>query len=110
FAMLLILKMMAEQKKPLSEIIAPYLKYFGSGEINFKVEDKQGLINQFEEKYRPESKSFSDLDGIRIEFEDWWFNIRASNTEPLIRLNMEAKSLELLESKKQEIINIIKSV
>ncbi|MFH1142786.1 MAG: phosphomannomutase/phosphoglucomutase, partial [Candidatus Uhrbacteria bacterium] len=47
FAMLLILKMMAEQKKPLSEIIAPYLKYFGSGEINFKVEDKQGLINQF---------------------------------------------------------------
>jgi len=110
FAMLLIMKIMAEKGQSLSEIIAPFMKYFGSGEINFKVEDKQGLINQLEEKYRPDSKSFSDLDGIRIEFEDWWFNVRASNTEPLIRLNMEAKTLELLESKKQEIINIIQSV
>lgn len=110
FAMLLIMKMMAEQEKPLSEIIAPYMKYHGSGELNFEIEDKQGLINYLEEMYRPKAKSFSDLDGIRVEFEDWWFNVRASNTEPLIRLNLEAKTPAMLEEKKQEIINIITSV
>ncbi len=109
FALLLIMKMIAEEEKPFSQIMAPYMKYVSSGEINFEVQDKQGTIKRLEEKYRPQAKKFIDIDGIRLEFDDWWFNIRASNTEPLIRLTLEAKTEELMEEKKKELTNIIQS-
>ncbi|MBU0531435.1 MAG: phosphomannomutase/phosphoglucomutase [Candidatus Uhrbacteria bacterium] len=107
FVFLMVLKMVAEQGKPFSEIMAPYRKYIGSGEINFEVEDKQGTIQKLEDKFKPESNKFIDIDGIRLEFDDWWFNVRASNTEPLIRLTVEAKTQELLDTKTQELTELI---
>jgi len=107
YTMLLILKMIAEQGKPFSEMMAPYRTYISSGEINFEVEDKQGTIKKLEDKFKPESTSFTNIDGIRLEFEDWWFNVRASNTEPLIRLTIEAKAQELLDEKKKELTDLI---
>ncbi len=104
-AMLLLLKAVAASGKSFSALWKPLRKYAHSEEINFEVEDKAGVIARLTEAYKPKSSSFSDLDGIRIEFRDpaapatdWWFNVRASNTEPLLRLNVEAaddKSLKL---------------
>jgi len=85
---------------PLSELIEPLRKYHNSGEMNFEVEDKQAKMNEFARRY---SDGQSDnLDGITIGYKDWWFNCRPSNTEPLLRLNIEAKTRELLEDKLAE--------
>jgi len=102
----IVLSEMKKQGKPISEIINQYKKYFHSGEINFNVEDKIGKINQVREKYS-EGK-ISLLDGIKIVFDDWWLSLRASNTEPLIRLIVEANTEELMKEKIREITEIIK--
>ena len=82
---------------PLSELLAPLLRYVASGEINSRVEDQQGKIEEL-------AVALADgredrLDGLTVEFEDWWCNVRPSNTEPLLRLNVEAKTPELLAEK-----------
>jgi phosphomannomutase len=85
--------------KPLSELIAPFRKYPQSGEINFKVEDKQGVMDQLKAKYA--DAIIDDLDGVTIDHFDakgWWFNVRASNTEPLLRLNVEARDQSTLDA------------
>jgi phosphomannomutase len=87
--------------------VAPLLRYYHSGEINFEVSDKEGKIKELEKKYSSLAKEVSHLDGIRLDFDDWWFNVRASNTEPLLRLNLEAKSERLMEEKKKELETII---
>jgi phosphomannomutase len=107
--MLLILQLLSEEGKKMSELISPLKKYFHSGEINFEVEDKEGMMKKIKEKYSEGAKDVSELDGIRIEHDDWWFNVRASNTEPLLRLNLEAKTKELMEEKRDEISKIINS-
>lgn len=107
--LLYILKLLSEEGKAMSELVAPLKKYFHSGEINFEVEDKEEVMKKLEEKYSRGAKDVSHLDGIRIEFEDWWFNVRASNTEPLLRLNLEAKTKEMMEEKRDEISAIINS-
>ena len=96
-----ILNLLTENPKPVSEIIAPLRRYASSGERNFTCEDKDERINGLKEKYKNAKIDF--LDGITVEHDDWWFNVRKSNTEPLLRLNMEAKSPELLEAKLEEI-------
>ena len=60
-------------------------------------------MKELEEKYRKESRSIDHLDGVTVEFDDWWFNVRASNTEPLLRLNLEAKDRPLMEEKVREL-------
>jgi phosphomannomutase len=89
-----------------ADYIKPYQRYFHSGEINSKVSDVQLKINSIKEKYQDGKQN--DLDGITIEYEDWWFNVRGSNTEPLLRLNLEAKTKELMEEKRDEVLNIIR--
>ncbi|MFA5080385.1 MAG: phosphomannomutase/phosphoglucomutase [Candidatus Paceibacterota bacterium] len=101
----IILAEMKKQGKPISEIIGKYKKYFHSGEINFKVEDKEVKINKVREKYK--NGKLSILDGVRIDFEKWWFSLRASNTEPLLRLIIEAETEELLQEMIEEISKII---
>jgi phosphomannomutase len=101
------LKYISEQNKPLSQIVAPYKKYFHSGEINSEVEDKEGKIKALSEKYKDGETDW--LDGITITYPDYWFNVRASNTEPLLRLNLEAKSKELMEQKREEVLAFIRS-
>ncbi|MFA6436656.1 MAG: phosphomannomutase/phosphoglucomutase [Candidatus Paceibacterota bacterium] len=104
-AMIKVFEIMTEQKKSLKELIEPFEKYFHSGEINFEVEDKKRILKILEKTYRDGKKN--KLDGLTVEFDDWWFNVRPSNTEPLLRLNLEAKNEKLLKEKTEEIKNII---
>jgi phosphomannomutase len=99
---------LSEQNKPLAEAIRPYKKYYHSGEINYEVKDKEGKIKELAEEYK-DAKDISWLDGITIEFEDFWFNVRPSNTEQLLRLNLEAVSREIMEEKRDEVSKIIRS-
>jgi len=87
--------------RPASELIKPLKRYFSSGENNFKVEDKQGMMRELARKYS--QGQVDDLDGTTVQFKDWWFNVRPSNTEPLLRLNIEAKTEEMLNEKYAEL-------
>ena len=84
----------------LSELVAPLNRYHNSGEMNFEVEDKQARMDEFARRYS--DGQIDHLDGITVGYKDWWFNCRPSNTEPLLRLNIEAKSEELLQEKLAE--------
>jgi len=101
---LYVLKILTEKNKKISELIVPLKKYHATGEINFEVKNKQKKMNELVEKYKKNAKEVSYLDGIKLEFADWWFNVRPSNTEPLLRLNLEAKTKELMEKKKKELV------
>ena len=92
----------AMENKKLSELIAPFKKYYHSGELNFEVKDKQSVIEKVEKNYS--YGKITKIDGVRIDFDDWWFLLRGSNTEPILRLIVEAKSKELLDSKIKEIV------
>ena len=96
-----ILNIVSDADMPLSELVAPLRRYCSSGEINFKVDDKQAKMNEFAAKYSDCEMDY--LDGVTIRYKDWWFNCRPSNTEPLLRLNIEAKSKELFEEKFAEV-------
>lgn len=92
--------------KSFSQYVEPYQRYFHSGEINSTVEDVVGKIEEVKEKYKDGKQN--DLDGITVEYEDWWFNVRGSNTEPKIRLNLEARKQELMEEKRDEVLKLIR--
>lgn len=102
-----ILKMISKKEKPLSEIVAPYRVYFHSGEINSLVADKDAKIKELEEIYS--DAKISHIDGVTIEYNDWWCNVRPSNTEPLLRLNLEANTKKLMEEKRDEVLRIIRA-
>ena len=90
-----------------SEYIRPYKRYFHSGEINSRVENAAEKIREIKEKYIDGQQN--DLDGITIEYPEFWFNVRGSNTEPLLRLNLEAKTKELMEEKREDVLDIIRN-
>jgi len=103
----LILYMLSKYNTTLSQLVNPYTsKYFISGELNFETEKKDEIIQAAEESYK--DGKIEHIDGLSVEYNDWRFNLRKSNTEPLLRLNLEAKSEELMEEKRNEIINFIK--
>lgn len=114
YAMLLLLKAMAQRGQTLSSMWKKFVRYHHSGEINLEVEDASGVFKRVSEVYTGQADRFYDLDGLRFEFEDlkqedtWWFNLRASNTEPLIRLNLEAVTDELMNQKLIELMTVIK--
>lgn len=101
------LKWLSEQNKSFSQAVKPYQRYFHSGEINSKVADPLGKVDEIKKKYADAKQS--ELDGITIEYPDFWFNVRPSNTEPLLRLNLEAVSKELMGQKRDEVLKLIKS-
>ena len=103
-AMLNMIKLLLDEGKPLSEIVDPLRRYHHSGEINSEVKDIPAVLRRLEEKYGPIAKRVIHLDGYTAEFDDWWFNVRASNTEPLIRLNLEAKTREMMDVKVAELL------
>ncbi len=114
--MLYVLKLMSERKKKLSELIAPLLRYHHSGEINFTVSNKESVIKKIEKYWEGAASNVLRLDGLRMEFSDqktkniaWWFSLRTSNTEPLLRLNLEARTPEALEEKSAILTNLIKN-
>jgi len=92
--------------KPISEIIKPYQKYHNSGEINFDVADKEEKIKEIAAKYS-DAQDISYLDGATITYDDFWFNVRPSNTESKLRLTLEAKTKELMEQKRDEVAAMI---
>lgn len=111
---ILILRVLANLKKEgisFSQIIGKIALYQNSGEINFKLTDKQGAMDavkaHFEEQEKP--TAFMDFDGYRVEFPDWWFNIRPSNTEPYLRFICEATTKELLDKKVAEVKSLLQS-
>jgi phosphomannomutase len=105
-AALLVLEAMSESDAPLSEMLRPYQRYTGSGEINSEVADQQGKIEELAAAYSEGKQDRTD--GLTVEFDDWWFNCRASNTEPLLRLNLEARTPELMETRRDEVLALIR--
>lgn len=114
-ASLIILHIISKFKKKgisLSQIIKQIASYANSGEINFKIEQKQEAMEALKEHFTHQEQptKIMDFDGYRIEFSDWWFNVRPSNTEPYLRLLMEAKTAELLQEKLNEAKLIINNL
>jgi phosphomannomutase len=103
---LIVLEIMGLDGRPLSEMLKSFKKYSASGEINSEVADKQAKLDELAERYSDGNQDF--LDGITVEYADWWFNVRPSNTEPLLRLNVEAKTPALMEEKRDELLSVIR--
>jgi phosphomannomutase len=106
---LLILELLSVEGKKLSELLEPYRsKYFISGEINTEVDDQQAKMDALEERYS--NGEISHLDGVSVDYPDWHFNVRPSNTEPLLRLNLESLvSREDMERRRDEVLGLIRS-
>ena len=100
-----VLNLLSKIKKPVSEIIAPLNRYFATGEINFEVENKAAMIEEVARRFSDGKQDF--LDGITVEYEDWWFNVRESHTEALLRLNLEGKTQELMEEGKAKLTRLL---
>ena len=107
---LLILELMSKKNKPLRDLLQPYReRYFISGEINTKLPSMDKVpktLAAVESRYK--DAQIAKLDGISVDYPDWHFNVRASNTEPLLRLNLEAKTPELMERKRDEVLGVIR--
>src|SRR3989344_7048764 len=97
---------MLSNGKSLSEILKPFRKYYSSGELNFTA--KESKFKGIEAHYKKEAQKIDHLDGLTIFFNRWWFNLRRSNTEDLLRLNLEADTKELMERKKKELVSLLK--
>ncbi len=108
-AFLIILELVSVEGKPLSELVKPLDKGARSGEINTRVSDAQGKLRELEEHFGKGAKSVDHMDGISVDYGDWWFNVRSSNTEPLLRLNVEADNRALMEQKRDEVLAFIRS-
>ena len=109
-ASLLVLHVVEDLKKEgkkLSDLLSEIVTYANSRETNFKLENKDGAIDALYKKYAPVADKVMDFDGYRIEYSDWWFNVRKSNTEPYLRIVAEAKDENLLKEKMEEISAII---
>ena len=107
---LLMLELLSRRGQKLSEILAPLReRFFLTGEINTPVDDVPLKLQELKERYAAEGARISHLDGISIDFDDWHFNVRPSNTEPLLRLNLEAFSHERMEEKREEVLSLIRA-
>jgi len=103
----MVINLLSSSRQKLSELVNPLRKYFSTGEINTAVKNKLAVIKQVEQKYSSQAQKVLHLDGLSMYFKDWWFNLRASNTEDALRLNLEADSNGLMEKKKKEILGIL---
>jgi phosphomannomutase len=105
FTMIQMLNFLSLKGMPLSYLIRPLQKYYATGEINVRVNDKKAVFAALEGNYRDARKDY--LDGLSIEYDAWWFNLRASNTEPLMRLNLEANDPITREQRHKEVLDIM---
>ena len=106
---LLMLELVSRSGRKLSEILKPYRDtYFITGEINTTVADVALKLQELKERYAAEG-TVSHLDGVSVDADDWHFNVRPSNTEPLLRLNLEARSQKKMEAKRDEVLSLIRS-
>jgi phosphomannomutase len=105
-AAVIVLERLSRAAEPLSAVIAPFKRYHDSGEINTRVDDQIGKVEELASVFADGRQDRTD--GLTVEFEDWWFNVRPSNTEPLLRLNVEAKTDELLRDETSQILELIR--
>ena len=104
------LELLSRAGRSLTELLEPYRRrYHISGEVNSTVSDVPLKLQQLKERYGAQAERVSHLDGISFEFPDWHFNVRPSNTEPLLRLNLESLSAETMEQRRDEVLALIRS-
>lgn len=109
-AALHVLAALGGQQGPLSELVAEYDRYAASGEINSRVDDQAGRAAAVRAAYEGrEGVELDDLDGLTVTADDWWFNLRASNTEPLLRLNVEARDRDTADAVRDEVLAIVRA-
>jgi phosphomannomutase len=108
-AMLTVLELISDAGKSLSEVIAPIDTRFRSGEINSHVTNAPEIMKQAAEEFAAKGATIDHLDGVTVSFPDRWFNLRASNTEPLLRLNVEAQTPEKLKHLTDEVLDLIRA-
>jgi phosphomannomutase len=109
-AMLTVAELVARQDGPLSELLTPIDPYVRSGEINSEVADQEATLEKVEEHYSQiDDPNIDHLDGLTVDYGRWWFNLRPSNTEPLLRLNVEASERETLERERDGLLDLIRS-
>jgi len=105
FTMIQMLNFLSLKMAPLSQVIHTLKKYYSTGEINMEANDKDAVFSALEAHYKDAKKDH--LDGLTIEYDVWWFNLRASNTEPVMRLNLEADNESTMRERKEEVLGII---
>ena len=104
-ALIKVLNLISSRQEPLSRIVEPLRRYSATGELNFRVDDKDGKIDDLAEEFSNGEVYF--MDGVSVRYPDWWFNVRKSNTEPLLRLNLEARTPELMEEARKRVEDVI---
>jgi len=102
-ALLALLDVLGRERRPLSELVAPLLRYAASGEISRRVGDPPALLAAIEAEHRGKAR-ISHLDGLLVQYPDWWFNLRPSNTEPVLRLNLEADDRAVMERERDRLV------
>jgi phosphomannomutase len=102
-ALVALLDVLAVEGEPLSQLVAPLRRYAASGEINRRVDDVPGLLAAIESEHA-DALEVSHLDGLRVRYPDWWFNLRPSNTEPVLRLNLEADTEERMVAERDALL------
>jgi phosphomannomutase len=103
--LIMILELLSNSGKKLSQIKKEIIRYSHSGEINKEVTDREAIFERLKKKYS--GRELLELDGLTFSSKDYWFNVRVSNTEPLIRVNLEANNRELMEEKLNEVFELI---
>jgi phosphomannomutase len=106
-ALFRVLNILEAKAAPLSRLIAPLRRYFSTGEINSEVADVDAVLERLAGRYSDGEISY--LDGLKVSYGNWWFNVRPSNTEPLLRLVLEAESGDLMKEKRDEVLTLIRS-
>ncbi len=104
-AFLTLLQIISRENKKVSDIVKALTIYAKPAQANFAIEDKNAVLEKVKEKYKDGKQDY--LDGVTVEYETWWFNLRPSNTEPLLKLTLEAQTQELLNEKKKELTEFI---
>ncbi len=108
YTCLLMLALLKRSGKPLSVLAEPTRRFYNSGEVNLEIEEKAGALQKVRDVYGPKSSDMNDLDGVKMTFGDeWWFILRPSNTEPILRLVVEARNKQIVDEKIQEIRELI---
>ncbi|MAG55157.1 MAG: hypothetical protein CMJ83_02595 [Planctomycetes bacterium] len=104
-AMVSLLSILSRGGQTLRELVAPFGRYFATGEINFRVDDADAKMAELKAAFS--DGETDELDGVTVQFEDWWFNVRKSNTEPLVRLNLEADSKDQMDARRAQVQEIL---
>jgi phosphomannomutase len=104
-----VLAALGEQERSLADLTAEFTRYVASGEINSRVDDPQGRVQSIRDAFADRAEEIDELDGLTVQMPDGtWFNVRASNTEPLLRLNVEGPSQEAMEQVRDEALSAIR--